>query len=230
MKLLVILLLLAQWSVSAATNFVTQIATNKIVIAVPEGYVELGAERRSQFPTNSPNALLGWFVRTNDLSVFEPNATNFLRHHLQVQTLKQWTNKTMSDASFAKFVEMRIKETGETTDSVAKEVEELFKGQGTNKTIDVAAPKQMGSFFKSDKAFGSLLLIGYTVNTKDGPKRVPMISGNAVVHVGNKCLFMYAFEYVAGKNELQAAMEKVRETLKPWVEATLKANEMPAQK
>ncbi len=225
MKALLLCLLCAQWCALAGTNFVIHISTNRIAIPIPDGYVELGPDRRKNFPADSPHALLGWFVRTNDLALFEPNATDFLRHHLQVQTLKQWTNKSMSDKAFAQFIEMNVKQSEERTDSIAAEVQALFKASGTNDTINVANPKHMGSFFKSERAYGSLLLVGYKVQTKDGTSRVPMVAGNAIVHIGNKCLFMYAYEYVSGRAGLQPALEAVRGRLKPWVEATLLANE-----
>jgi hypothetical protein len=232
MKFSFLFVLVAQFAVFGATNFTIQLPTGGIKIPVPDGYVEVGEERRKTFPANSPNALLAWFVRTNELNVFEASATNFFRSHFQVQSPKQWTNKTMSDATFAKFVEMTAKENENTTEPIAEEVAKLFKeSPGTNDlvTVDIAVPKQLGAFLKTDRVYASLMLIGYSVKFKEGPRRLPMVMGNAIVHVGNKCLFMYAYQYVEKRN-VDAAKEAVREKLKPWIEATLAANPVAPKK
>lgn len=224
MRLLALLLFLAPFAGHGATNFIVRISTNQIAIPTPEGFVEVGLAERKSFPANSPNALLAWFVRTNDLQLLEPNATNFLKSHFQVQTVKEWTNKVMSARSFAKFVELTEKERAGDMTSVAEAVTKVF-AENTNgvTAVDIAIPKQLGTIFKTERAYGALMLVGYTVPTKDGPGRVPMVAGNAVVRIGNKCLFLYCYEYVE-KRELQKAMDAVRERLKPWVEATLSAN------
>src|ERR1044071_6768777 len=125
MRLLILMVLFVQASLQAfaATNVVVHVGTNAIKIATPAGYTELGANLRKHFPANSPNALLAWFAPADLIS---PGMPPFLTRHAQAQTMKDWTNKNMSDDSFAKFIELTVKQKGEPTDAIAENVSKLF--------------------------------------------------------------------------------------------------------
>jgi hypothetical protein len=209
----------------AAEIFRVYLGTNVVKVATPAGCAEAGAEHRKLFPEASTSALLAWFVRTNDLALFQANATNFFREHYQVQSPKDWVNKRMSDATFKQLVQMTAKDQ-EGRPPVAEEARRLF-GNTTGDTnrveIAIADPKPLGPIFKSEHTYAYLTLMGYMIKAPQGPKYIPMVRGTAITHVGSKTVYLYYFKAMEERNLLKYA-DAVKQALEPWVRDTLAAN------
>lgn len=219
--LLLLVTRLAAWTAEADLNL--NIGGTKILVPCPEGFVEVGPAKRV-FPSEAPNNLLGWFIRTNDQSGFEAGTIDVLRRYMQIQISKDAVYHQITPTEFSEVATAVSGQQDEIYRSAMTDVNKLLKKMASDNPdlsgLRIDQPKALGTFLKTNNAVGFLMLMTLTVPGGDTPKQVPMLAATTLLRVREKLLFQYVYAAADDKK----AVDWVKETSRTWARAIEKAN------
>lgn len=206
---------------AAETVFPVQAGRTEIIIPIPGQYVEVGDEYRF-FPEEAPNRLLAWFVKTEDMKKFLPDNKEVLNRYMQIQISKEAESRTISASDFSKVAAAVSKQQNVDYAKSMHEANRILKKLATASKdipeVEISHPKALGTFFKTDRAVGFLMLM--SVSSKDQEKPIPVLCGGTIMRVREKLIFAYVYAEAHDKD----AMQWVKSTSKQWAESIIKAN------
>lgn len=215
--------LLVFWTsaLAAETAFPVQAGGTEIIIPIPDQYVEVGDEHRF-FPDEAPNRLLAWFVKLEDMKKFSSDNKEILNRYMQIQISKGAENRTISASDFSKVAASVSKQQNADYAKSMQEVNRILKKLAMASKdipeVEISHPKSLGTFLKTDRAVGFLMLM--SVSSKEQEKPIPVLCGGTIMRVREKLIFAYVYAEAHDKD----AMQWVKSTSRQWAESIIKVN------
>lgn len=185
---------------------------------------EIGPDYRVLLDSLAPdsNRLLAAFLSASDIANVRSGSPKAFVNYALVENLRSAEFMEIDAPTFKQVSDGMAQQLGVALNSSMKEEEEelnhkLKSMQGTNATVSLDKPLQLGVFFNKPDACGFGIIEQVTV----AGNSTKIVAAVSILRVQNRLIYVYL--YSSFKDE--ASVQWVRKTSEQWVDAILKANQ-----